>query len=81
MKDFKAITRYKNNHSFLLKFIESKYKHYLFKVGTSNYPLLDRVGFQHGFKENMKSIPTSQSSNIKEKKQWWVHKLNAWEDY
>jgi hypothetical protein len=42
---------------------------------------LDRVGFQHGFKENMKSIPTTQSSNIKQKKQWWFHKLNAWEDY
>jgi hypothetical protein len=46
-----------------------------------NYPLLDRVGIQHGFKENMRSIPTSQSSNIKQKKQWWFHKLNAWEDY
>jgi len=67
--------------SCLNSFKENKYKHYWLKIGTSNYPLLDRVGFQHGFKKNMKSIPTSQSSNIKQKKQWWVHKLNAWEDY
>jgi hypothetical protein len=46
-----------------------------------NYPLLDKVGFQHGFKENMRSIPTSQSSNIKQKKQQWFHKLNTWKDY